>query len=231
MKRWVPVLGVLAVLAVAWLASTLSSPEVTQLPFPETSEPDPTAKAASNRPPSIAVGAAGHAQIPTWIFTVATVLCLAVVAALIGGLLWMFLRSRSLSRKPRLYVDDQPDRRLDPRGDEEEVLAAVDAGLDELSDTDADPRRAVIACWVRLERAAATAGTPREPGDSPTDLVTRLLGAHQVSRRVLADLADVYREARYATHPVDQRARQTATDALRQLRLELAGSQTGSPSA
>ena len=52
-----------------------------------------------------------------------------------------------------------------------EVVAALDAGLVELDDADADPRRAVIACWVRLEQAAAAAGTPRAAGDTSTDLV------------------------------------------------------------
>ena len=65
----------------------------------------------------------------------------------------------------------------------EDVVAALDAGLADLSDTDADPRRAVIACWVRLEQAAAAAGTPAQPGDSPTDLVARLLHEHAGQRR------------------------------------------------
>jgi hypothetical protein len=110
-------------------------------------------------------------------------------------------------------------------------MAAVEAGLVELSDTDTDPRRAVIACWVRLERAAAAAGTPRLVGDSPTELVTRLLSAHQVSRPTLEGLAEVYREARYATHPVGERSRQDALAALRQIRAELAGVGAGSARA
>jgi hypothetical protein len=79
---------------------------------------------------------------------------------------------------------------------------------------------------VRLEAAAAAAGTPRAAGDSPTDLVARLLGAHQVSRPVLSALARAYREARFTTHPIDQRTRQTAVDALRHVRTELASGVT-----
>jgi Domain of unknown function (DUF4129) len=103
----------------------------------------------------------------------------------------------------------------------EEVLAAVDAGLSNLDDDDTDPRRAVIACWLRLEEAAAAAGTPRQPGDAPADLVLRLLSAHQVSAGVLIPLAEVYRLARYATHTVDSGMRDSARAALRQLRAEL----------
>ena len=117
--------------------------------------------------------------------------------------------------------------RLTVRGGEptqtaEEVVAALDAGLVDLSDSDADPRKAVIACWVRLEQAAAAAGVERRPGDTPTELVTRLLGADRpVSADVLAAFAEVYREARYATHTVDERMRTQARSALQRLRTEL----------
>jgi hypothetical protein len=106
----------------------------------------------------------------------------------------------------------------------EEVVAAVDAGLAGLSDADRDPRRAIIACWLRLEEAAAAAGTPREPGDTSTDLVVRLLASHRVSRQVLDGFAAVYRWARYGTGPVDEDMRSSAVTALRQLRAELAAS-------
>jgi hypothetical protein len=82
----------------------------------------------------------------------------------------------------------------------------------------------VIACWLRLEQAAAAAGTPRQVGDSPTDLVARLLHAHQISADVLAALANVYREARYATHAVDDRMRAQARSALQRIRTELTSS-------
>ena len=79
----------------------------------------------------------------------------------------------------------------------------------------------------RLEQAAAAAGTPRQPGDAPADLVVRLLAAHQVSAAVLYPLADVYRLARYATHTVDSTMRDQARAALGQLRAELTVSRSG----
>jgi hypothetical protein len=102
----------------------------------------------------------------------------------------------------------------------EEMVAALDAGLQELA-TDRDPRGAVITCWVRLEQAAADAGTPRRPGDTPGELVTRLLGEHAVDAVVLAGFAEVYRQARYATHVVDERMRAEAVAALHRVRDDL----------
>ena len=103
----------------------------------------------------------------------------------------------------------------------------MDAGLADLDDADADPRRVVIACWVRLEQAAAAAGTPRDVGDTPTELVTRLLAGHAVSAAVLYRLAEVYRLARYATHTVDESMRDQARAALGQLRAELSAERVG----
>ena len=139
----------------------------------------------------------------------------------------LVLRERLTARRRRVEVEaDEPAA----PGHREAVLAAVDAGLSGLDGDDADPRAAVIACWVRLEQAAAAAGTPRQPGDAPADLVLRLLSAHQVSAGVLIPLAEVYRLARYATHTVDAEMRDSTRDALRQLRSELAGKRAmGSP--
>ena len=86
-----------------------------------------------------------------------------------------------------------------------------------------DPRRAVIACWVRLEQAAAAAGTPRQPGDSPTDLVTRLLARARGSSAGRAGRLRRRSTARPGTPrtPVDDRMRDQARAALRRLRAEL----------
>lgn len=98
--------------------------------------------------------------------------------------------------------------------------AAAEAGLADL-DEGSDPRRAVIAAWLRLEQAAAAAGSARRPAETPGELAERLLATHAVSPVTLAGLAGLYREARYSEHPVDQRTRSDARRALERLRREL----------
>jgi hypothetical protein len=160
--------------------------------------------------------------VPTWLLWLIVGSVMIFVAVVIIALTWTFFRFWAPAKKARLLVRDGRGGPLHGRAEQEQaVLQALDAGLTELSDRDTDPRRAVIACWVRLETAAAEAGTPRQPGDSPTDLVTRLLSAHRVSRPVLDRFARVYREARYATQPVGDEDRQIALDALAQMRREL----------
>ncbi|WFE24977.1 DUF4129 domain-containing protein [Solwaraspora sp. WMMD791] len=173
-------------------------------------------------PPQEDFAAADQQQIPSWIPLAAGALCGTAVLVVAGLLIWTLLRDL-VRRRPRRATGGirRRTRLPDEPGSAAEVVAAVDAGLVELSDADTDPRRAVIACWVRLEQAAAAAGTPRQVGDTSTDLVTRLLAGHAISAQVLSAFAAVYRQARYARHAVDERTRAQAQSALRRLRGEL----------
>jgi len=224
LRPWWPPLAVAGLLVAAGAAAVLSSPSVTEVPL---STPSGDSPSFSWQPPSEVPpipptdpGAAPGGTLPAWVVSAALLVCLTAAAAVVLPLLYLLLRAAVSVRRGALPVDHTPTAPPAPR--REEVLAAVDAGLADLSDADRDPRRAVIACWVRLEQAAAGAGTPRRPGDTSTDLVLRVLDAHRVDRRVLDQFAALYREARYATHPVGERERGQAQSALRQLRGELA---------
>jgi hypothetical protein len=227
LRRWWPVAGVAALLAVAALAATRSSLGLG--PIEPILEDRPRLPEYSREPPPTQSAEPGAArerlELPDWVLTTATVLCVAIVVAVIGALAYALIRDATRRRAARRPAPSP--QAPTPDGAAEEVVAAVDAGLLELSDLDSDPRRAVIGCWVRLEQAAAAAGTPRQIGDTPTDLVGRLLVAHHVSGGVLAALAHLYREARYATHTVDEQMRAEALSALHRLRGELtAGAET-----
>jgi hypothetical protein len=171
----------------------------------------------------------GQPTLPPWVATLVGAVCVALVVAVVLAILVALLRDR-FRRRPDGTSDEDAPRTAPETA--QEVVAALDAGLDQLSAEDGDPRRAVIACWVRLEHAAAAAGVPRQIGDTSTDLVTRLLTGHDLTPEVLAGFAAVYREARYATHTVDDRMREQARAALRRLRGELsAGLSTADPAA
>lgn len=221
LRRWAPLLAVGGLLGAAAVAAALSSPEVTRLPLPRPRHsPVVPSGAAGNPEMSRGPGAESSQLIlPPWLAELALGLCLLVVVVIVGLVVWVVLRDTFTVRKGVLRTEDGTPTGLRPRT--EEVVAALDAGLSDLSDTDRDPRRAVIACWVRLEQAAASAGTPRHLGDTPADLVLRLLGGHRVDRGVLDRFAGLYREARYATHVIDDEMRAQAQSALRQLRGEL----------
>lgn len=230
LRRWWPVAAVLLLLAAATAAAAHSSLGASRIPpaaehLPLVPE-YPTAEPVASIPvePRDA-GELNSQQRPDWLRTAVFALLGLAGLAVTGFLAWTLLHSvlrRSTRRGPVGRVPRTAE------GTAREVVAALDAGLVDLDDTGTDPRTVVIACWVRLEEAAAGAGVRQLTGDTPTELVVRLLRGDPVagvpaiaSADVLADFAHVYREARYATRPVDERTRDQARAALRRLRGEL----------
>ncbi|MFG1673268.1 DUF4129 domain-containing protein [Micromonospora sp. NPDC049282] len=229
LRRWWPVVAVAALLAVAALAAGHSAIGASRIP-PAADTIPYVPDYPSEAPPSIPAEPRGAAEstsggVPDWLATAAVALLFAVVLGAVGYV--MFNVVRGALRRTTRAVPARRTRRT-AEGTAREVVAALDAGLEELDDRATDPRTAVIACWVRLEEAAEDAGVPRQTGDTPTDLVGRLLRGDPeagipaiASADVLDGFAHVYREARYATRDVDERTRDQARAALRRLRGEL----------
>ncbi|MET0424757.1 MAG: DUF4129 domain-containing protein [Actinoplanes sp.] len=220
-RRWWPLAAVLVLLFVTSLAATRSKPQLDQITAtePTPTEPPllptaaPAVTQAGKQPPAAADG------LPEWVGRAALILLVLIGLLVVSLLVVALLKDQAKRRATRR--GRRKAKGLRTPGTAEELVAALDAGLEELSDADRDPRRAVIACWVRLEQAAAAAGTTRHPGDSPTDLVGRLLAEQRVDAQVLAALLEVYRQARYATHTVDDQMRRQARTALERLRADL----------
>ncbi|MEV6637597.1 DUF4129 domain-containing protein [Actinoplanes sp. NPDC051470] len=229
LRRWWPLAAILGLLFLASVAATRSLPQLERIrpdaPPEEAAPLLPTKPIATNQP-SAGGGTPppSDSGLPAWLTTAALVVLGVAALVLIGLVVWAILRDQARRRGRRA----RPERERTDPNTAEDLVAALDAGIEELSDTDRDPRRAVIACWVRLEQAAASAGTPRHAGDSPTDLVGRLLREQQVDAGVLAALLEVYRQARYATHTVDNQMRSQARSALERLRADLGTTQVPS---
>jgi hypothetical protein len=91
-----------------------------------------------------------------------------------------------------------------------EELTALSADLDAWP----DPREAVIACYVRMERALAEAGSPRHPTESPLELVRRVLSEQHVPEPDVRRLTDLFTEARFSGHAVTDEMRSAARRSL-----------------
>ncbi len=142
---------------------------------------------------------------------------LLAVRALLGRPTGILRRDRGAAAAATPDAADAPDDELRRR-----LRGEVVAGLEDL-DESGDPRRAVIACWLRLERAAAAAGTPRRAAETPGDLVARVLAEQRVTPAGLERLTALYREARYSRHELDDDVRRSARAALEDVRRDLSG--------
>ena len=150
----------------------------------------------------------------SWLTDVLAALGIAAAAALLYVLVKRVLARRP---KPRTAIGDLV----------EPVIADVPR---ELADASADsdmllaggtPRNAIVACWVRLERAAGEAGLTRRAAETSAEFTERVLARYVVDAAALTELADLYREARFSTHPLNESHRQRARAALDELHRQL----------
>jgi cbb3-type cytochrome oxidase subunit 3 len=103
--------------------------------------------------------------------------------------------------------------------------ASALAGLEELLDDaiedvlrEADPRRAVIAAWARLERVLARHGVPRRASEAPLEYAARATAELDLAAVSLERLADLYEWARFSLNEVTPAMRQEALDGLLDVR-------------
>ncbi|MFM6849343.1 MAG: DUF4129 domain-containing protein [Terrabacter sp.] len=136
----------------------------------------------------------------------------------------------ALVRKPHLTVHAEPTFTVPPVP--AELLEAAHARLRDLES--GEPRNAIVAAWLDLEGSAAATGLPRLPAETSTEYTERVITVWAVDRERLADLAALYREARFSVHPLGEEHRTRAIGDLRVLIADLervAGEQASAEAA
>ena len=143
-------------------------------------------------------------EFATW--PVVAVLSLVAVGV---GALWLSARGRRTSMEPL-------------GGTLAEALADVlGETLDELR-AEHDPRRAVIAAYVRMERALAAAGLARRETEAPEEYLSRVLDEVELSARAAGRLTALFAWARFSVHDVRPEMKEEAIETLEQVHRELA---------
>jgi Domain of unknown function (DUF4129) len=191
--------------------STLTSsprPEPTLVPSDTVSAPTPLPpppeRETKNRP------------FPEWLQSLWQALIWLAVAAAAVFLGWLIYRILRQVEVPQAEAEDTDWERMKA----DRLAEAVDTGLARIDSGTATD--AVIACWVALEEAAASAGVARDPAETPAEFTVRVLGVGGISEPELVRLGELYREARYSTHGSTEQARADARSALLRLRDDLA---------
>jgi hypothetical protein len=154
---------------------------------------------------------------PGWIRTVAFILellTLGVVLFLLGRLLrrlrqlWL---ARTRRRRPQL--EEVAFEVLGSAGRVSEVIEE-DAVEQRALLEDGEPRNAIVACWQRFEQQAARGGVVRRPWQTTGEYVLGALDLVGADPGAVTRLADLYREARFSDHPMTDRHRRAALEAL-----------------
>ena len=105
----------------------------------------------------------------------------------------------------------------------DDVLAGeLDISLVELELTDA-PRDAVIACYVRMERALMDAGVSRRRSDTPFEFIERALAQADVPADSARRLTALFERARFSPHPTSVEMKAEAMATLEDVRTQLRG--------
>lgn len=225
-RRLAPLIAVGAVVVVAVMAAVAGPVQVGEpiIPF------DPLDAEPTSVPTWDAVEGESEPEdeeVPANPLTVGIVLYTVLVGMVgiimgIRALIWLI--SWLVSRQRAARGPDVPDPNV-------AVAALRDAA--ELAVYEAEaagPGRAsdvVVACWVLLEQAAASAGTPRAAPQTPTEFTAAVLAEHRADRSAVATLLGLYHEARFGAAPLPDEAAATAAGALQAISASLSSAAAG----
>ncbi len=155
---------------------------------------------------------------------VLVVLALLVVLAMLLYTLRHAWRSRLHHREELFQVDDavEDTAATTPGGvvNLPALADAVEEALRRLDDV-REPRDAVVAAWVELEKVAARHGWERDPAQTSTEFTAHLLAVSPAPAESTATLRRLYQHARFADHPVTASEVGAARGALESIAREL----------
>jgi len=159
----------------------------------------------ANGLPLPGVDPASAPAIFSWIFGG---LALAAGLGALGLALWVALADRPVHEEEDEPVGASPAGPLE---------AAVDESLEDLR-AESDPRRAIVRCYARFERAAADSGHARRPWLTPSEFMHEVLARLSLPRAAVPALTGLFELARFSHHALGPRERDRAVDALHEIR-------------
>jgi hypothetical protein len=149
-------------------------------------------------------------------FTVATVVFLLVLA--VGTVI-------VARRTPRVVATARPPTAAAPvpaSDDPESLARAAEVGLAEVEDPNRKPRKAIIACYIAMERELARVpGAAPQEFDTASEVLARAVDQHALRAGAATQLVDLFDEARFSPHVMNEGHRATAVGVLSQVLAEM----------
>lgn len=109
-----------------------------------------------------------------------------------------------------------------PTETSESLVRAAEVGLAEIGNLSRDPREAIIACYAAMERELAyVPGVAPQDFDTPAEVLARAVEHHALHADNAAQLVNLFEEARFSSHVMNEGHREIAVDVLRLVLAEL----------
>jgi hypothetical protein len=105
-------------------------------------------------------------------------------------------------------------------GEDETIISALEESLDDLR-RERDVRRAIIACYARMERALDRAGSARRLAETPFEYLVRVLERITANGPAARALTELFERAKFSVEPMGEEEKQQAIEALELLRAEV----------
>ena len=148
----------------------------------------------------------------------ATVILLLLVAA---GTVVLSLRQRRVA-KSYLVARDRSAPPPTTASGPESLARAAELGLVEIGDLSREPREAIIACYAAMESALANApGAVPQDSDTPSEVLARAVEHHALHADSATQLVDLFTEARFSPHVMNEGHREVAVQTLQLVLAEL----------
>jgi hypothetical protein len=101
-------------------------------------------------------------------------------------------------------------------GAAESLARAAEVGLAEIGDLTREPREAIIACYAAMERELThVPGAVPQDCDTPSEVLARAVEHHALHADSATKLVELFEEARFSPHVMNEGHRDIAVDALR----------------
>lgn len=109
-----------------------------------------------------------------------------------------------------------------PAPPSESLARAAEVGLAEIGDLNREPREAIIACYAAMERELAhVPGAAPQDFDTPTEVLVRAVEHHALHAGNAEHLVNLFEEARFSPHVMNEEHREVAITVLRLVLAEL----------
>jgi len=141
-----------------------------------------------------------------------------MLVLIVVGTLIMSRRRRRAAPQGALPDDNDGDDAEFPAAPRrsESLARAAERGLAEIADLNREPREAIIACYAAMERELANVpGAVPQDFDTATEVLARAVEHHALHADNAVQLVNLFAEARFSSHEMNERHRELAVGALR----------------